>query len=400
MSFSTLMNAQNISGKWLGLLDTGAGKMHIVFDIKKDTKGKELCFMDSPDQSVKGIRTTLSYLSADSISLQIPNFNISYNGKLTNKQIEGTFSQYGMKLKLVLEQKVLEYQRPQNPIAPFPYRTKEVCFTNKRDSVTLSGTLTYPVGYTGGRQVPVLIMVTGSGGQNRDSEVYNHKPFLVIADYLARKGIATLRYDDRGVGKSKAKYQAPTSKVVADDAKAGVILLKGMGKFSKVGILGHSEGANVAFMLGAKGLLDFAVVMAGIGVKGDEALYQQAKRIAEVSGRPYLLNKEQFRKTVFAQNNSWLNYFMNYDPQSDIQHTSCPVFVLNGDKDLQVLSSLNVSAIRRNLPKNRQSKVKVYPNLNHLFQNCSTGSPLEYSSIKETIAPIVLEDIADWINVL
>ncbi len=400
MFFSTLVNAQNISGKWLGLLDTGVGKMHIVFDIKKDAKGKDVCFMDSPDQCVKGIRSTLSYLSADSISLQIPALNIFYNGKLVGEQIKGIFSQYGMKFNLVLEQKALSYKRPQNPKTPYPYTTEEVCFTNKKDNVTLSGTLTFPIGYTDKEQVPVLIMVTGSGGQNRDEEVFNHKPFLVIADYLARKGIATLRYDDRGIAKSKARCQALTTKVVADDAEAGVLFLKGLHRFSKVGILGHSEGANVAFMLGAKDLLDFAVAMAGVGVKGDEALYQQTKKIVELSGKPYPMTKEQFKSRIFAQNNPWLNYFMDYDPTKDIQHITCPVFVLNGAKDLQVLPSLNMNAIEQNLPKHKQSKVRIYPNLNHLFQNCSTGSPSEYSSIEETIAPVVLEDIANWLNSL
>ena len=393
-------SAQNISGSWTGLLEAGPVKLHITFNLKTDANGKNICLMDSPDQGAKGIPTQLLHISKDSLSISVPNIGAAYDGKLHNNIITGKFTQMGRVIPLDLKNEILKYNRPQHPSAPYPYTTEEVTFENSQANAILSGTLTYPKGYKKGDKVPVVLMVSGSGPQNRDSEIFEHKPFLVIADFLARNGIATLRYDDRAVGKSSGKHQAPTTKEVSNDAQAGLDFLRKSNSFSAVGILGHSEGATVAFMLGALQSPDFILSLAGSGVKGDECLYAQAKRITELSGHPLTMDKAQYVKFALARPNPWLEYFMNYDPEADIKNTDCPVFALNGEKDCQVIASLNLTSIAQKLPKNINSKTKLYPGLNHLFQECKTGLPQEYATIEQTISPIVLKDIAEWIKSL
>lgn len=392
--------AQNFIGSWTGIISAGESSLHIVFNISQDAEGNTVCTMDSPDQSVKGIPAQIVFESSDSISIRISNLGIEYNGKFNGDMICGVYSQLGLELDLDLKNEQIVYNRPQNPLPPYPYTTEEIEFVNDEANATLSGTITYPVGYIQGKKVPVVVMVTGSGPQNRDSEIYEHKPFLIIADYLARNGYATLRYDDRCVGKSTGRFQAETTKEVAKDAVLAVKYLRDTKKFSKVGVLGHSEGGNVAFMLGADKLIDFAITMAGVGVQGDECLYQQGIAIAKQSGQEYQLTKEQLREYLIGTMSPWYEFFLDYDPASDISKTICPVLVMNGEKDLQVIASSNVEAIKGNLPKNKKSQVKIYPGLNHLFQECTTGLPTEYINIEQTISPIVLEDIAAWLKQL
>lgn len=392
--------AKNFTGSWTGIISAGESSLHIVFNISQDAEGNTVCTMDSPDQSVKGIPAQIVFESSDSISIRISNLGIEYNGKFNGDMICGVYSQLGLELDLDLKNEQIVYYRPQNPLPPYPYTTEEIEFVNDEANATLSGTITYPVGYIQGKKVPVVVMVTGSGPQNRDSEIYEHKPFLIIADYLARNGYATLRYDDRCVGKSTGRFQAETTKEVAKDAALAVKYLRDTKKFSKIGVLGHSEGGNVAFMLGADKLIDFAITMAGVGVQGDECLYQQGIAIAKQSGQEYQLTKEQLREYLIGTMSPWYEFFLDYDPASDISKTTCPVLVMNGEKDLQVIASSNVEAIKGNLPKNKKSQVKIYPGLNHLFQECTTGLPTEYINIEQTISPIVLEDIAAWLKQL
>lgn len=398
--FTFSVSAQNFIGSWNGKISFGGTSLHIVFNISENTEGKTVCTMDSPDQSVKGIPASIEFASSDSISIRVPNIGIEYNGKFKNDTIYGIYSQAGVKLELNLKKEQLVYKRPQNPEPPYLYTTEEIEFVNEDANATLSGTITYPVNYQKGKKIPVIVMVTGSGPQNRDSEIYEHKPFLVIADYLAKNGFATLRYDDRCVGKSSGRYQAETTKEVAKDAALAVKYLRDTKQFSKVGLLGHSEGGSVVFMLGAEKLIDFGISMAGVGVQGDECLYQQGVAIAKQSGQEYQLTKEQLREYLKSTMSPWYEFFLDYDPASDISKTTCPVFVINGEKDLQVIASTNVDALKNNLPKNKKSQVKIYPGLNHLFQECTTGLPTEYINIEQTISPIVLEDIASWLKQL
>ena len=398
MSLCVNVQAQNISGTWTGVLKAGAQKLHIVFNINKDKSGKEVCTMDSPDQSAKGIPAELAYISADSLCIKINAAAIEYNGKLRGDSISGMFTQMGMNFPLSLRQETIKYNRPQNPKEPFPYVTEEVKFFNNPADAILRGTLTYPVGYKKGDKVPVVLMVTGSGPENRDEELFEHKPFLVIADYLARNGIASLRYDDRGVGGSTAKGFTKNTKEVADDARCGINYLRSLKKFPMVGLLGHSEGGSVAFILGAEDILDFAVSMAGPGINGIEVLYSQTKKMTELAKQPFPMTKEMYIDYIKNMNNPWMDYFIEYDPVNDIKNTTCPVLAINGDKDVQVIASLNLTQIQKNLPANKKTETKLYPGLNHLFQPCTTGLPTEYINIEQTISEEVLKDIADWIN--
>ena len=389
---------QQISGPWTGQLDLGAQKLTIVLHFDKDASGKDVCTMDSPDQSAKGIPATLNFISADSVNIAVPSIGMTYAGKLNEGELKGSFSQMGMNLRLDMKPGEVKHNRPQHPVEPYPYQTKEIAFQNEAANAWFAGTLVYPEGYKEGDKVPVLIMVTGSGAENRDEEVFDHKPFLVIADYLARHGVASLRFDDRGVGKSTGSMEGATTKDFADDVLAGIEMLRGLKQFSKVGVLGHSEGGSVAFMLGAKQKVDFIISMAGVGAKGDTALTAQANRTYELMGVPMQVNVAQYRAQVAQLNSPWLNYFLDYDPIPDIQGTRCPVFAINGDKDVQVVSSLNLKGIEKALSKNKKNLVKEYPGLNHLFQHCTTGLPTEYAGIEETISEEVLGDIATWIN--
>ena len=253
------------------------------------------------------------------------------------------------------------------------------------------------------KDVPVVIMVTGSGLQNRDEELFHHKPFLVIADYLARHGIASLRYDDRGFEASANGNNATANATTPDyrrDAEAGIEYLRKLKKFGSIGVIGHSEGGNIAFMLGSGKSVDFVISMAGVGTKTDVALTAQYNQIVTQQGLGMPISVEQYRTNVKSLNSSWMNWFIDYDPTADIAATTCPVLAINGDKDCQVISSLNLKAIEKTLQPNELTLVKEYPSLNHLFQHCTSGLPDEYSTIEETISPEVLNDIACWINSL
>lgn len=400
LMMSYVAQAQHIQGSWHGKLDLVSQKLALVFHFDKDKSGKDFVKLDIPAQSAIGIPVAIQYFSKDSVSLQVPVVNLAYTGKLTGNVIKGTFAQNGMSLPLDLTPggQVLP-DRPQEPKAPFPYQTEEVSFTNDKANAVFSGTLTYPVGYVEGQRVPAVLMVTGSGAQNRDEEVFGHKPFGVIADYLARNGIASLRYDDRGTGKSTGT-RAGTSKDFADDAKAGIDWLKGNKGFDKVGVLGHSEGGMIAFMLGADNAVDFLVSMAGAGIKGDTLLAEQQNAQLRLYGQPANRTVNQVRAEIKAQpKNIWLNYFVDYDPASDIARVTVPVMAINGSNDVQVIASTNLNAIRKLLANgNKKNLIKEYPGLNHLFQHCQPATALDYYRIEETCSTEVLRDIANWIN--
>lgn len=389
-------------GTWTGKLNVGATSLTLVLHFEQ-ADGYVVCTMDSPDQGAKGIGVYKNYLSEDSVSLSVIALGVNYRAKLKDGQLDGTFVQNGLRLPLVLKKGELERRRPQMPAAPYPYKTEDVTFVNQADNATLSGTLTYPVDYETmkEKEVPVVIMVSGSGLQNRDEELFDHKPFLVLADHLARHGIASLRYDDRGFGASKGGDRVQKDATTLDykrDAEAGIQYLRSLKKFGNVGVIGHSEGGNIAFMLGADKKVDFVVSMAGVGVKVDIALTAQANKILELQGQPARLSVEQYRQNVQALQSPWMNWFIDYDPTADISAMKCPVMAINGDKDCQVISSLNLPSIRQLLQKNKHVLVKEYPSLNHLFQHCQTGLPTEYGNIEETISPEVLTDITEWIN--
>ena len=387
-------------GSWSGKLKVGPVSLTLVLHLEQ-ADGYVTVTLDSPDQGAKGIGAFKEFLSDDSIAIKIETLGVTYRARLKDDKLDGTFSQNGISLPLVLTRGVPEMKRPQRPQPPYPYETEEVTFRNEKDSATLAGTLTYPVGYSKqSKKKPfVVLLVSGSGQQNRDEELMGHSPFLVIADYLARHGIATLRYDDRATGASVGgEVKNATTEDFMRDALAGLDFLRHQNAFDKVGLLGHSEGGAIAFMLASRKKTDFIVSLAGPGVKGDTLLVKQENCIQQLSGMPATMTVEQFRQQPEVQQMRWLQWFIDYDPSADIRKSRCPVFALNGDRDCQVISSQNLTAIRQLLPKSKKNLVKEYPSLNHLFQHCTTGLLTEYSEIEETISPEVLSDIAQWIN--
>lgn len=387
-------------GSWTGKLNVGAISLTLVLNFEQKD-GYVAVTLDSPDQGAKGIGAYKDYLSDDSVAIHIDGLAINYSAKLKDGKLVGTFTQHGQSFPLVLEKGTYEVRRPQEPKAPFPYKTEEVTFRNERDGATLAGTLTYPLAYDPQRskKTPVVLLVSGSGQQNRDEELMGHKPFLLIADFFARYGIATLRYDDRATGASVGgEVKNATTEDFMRDAAAGIDYLRKLKKFGRVGVLGHSEGGTIAFLLGAKKKTDFIVALAAPGVKGDTLLVVQGNRILELSGQPATMTVESFRQDPTVQQMTWMQWFCDYDPSADISKTRCPVFALNGDRDCQVIASQNLRAIERLLPKNPLNQCKEYAELNHLFQHCTTGLPTEYSTIEETLSPEVLKDMAQWIR--
>ncbi len=338
--------------------------------------------------------------------------------------------------------------RPQEPQPPFPYIVEDVSFPSTESDVILAGTLTLPEGYG---PFPVAILITGSGIQNRDEEIMGHKPFMVIADYLTRKGVAVLRYDDRGYGESTGDFMTSTTHNFANDAMGAINFLSNDNRIDhqNIGIIGHSEGAMIAPVLAAKKpTIAFIVMLAGSGLSGQETLLLRSEKLLIKSGenQEYIqqvldLNKkiyqiainepddeiaakkirkayskftskmseEEKRRRGFNEYvveagikdmlNPWMRYFLSFDIKPYLMKTHCPVLILNGDKDIQVPPRENIPPIESALQKagNTDYKVVVLPDLNHLFQTATTGYPDEYARIEETFSPVALEIISEWI---
>ena len=312
--------------------------------------------------------------------------------------------------------------RPQTPKGPFPYAQEEVSFAN--GDAVLKGTLVLPENCT--RQTPVLIMITGSGLQNRDEELFEHKPFAVIADALARVGIATLRYDDRGFGESTGDVVNCTTEDLKNDALAGIRLLRE--RFDKVGVIGHSEGGTIALMLAAEGQADFIVSLAGMAVSGLETLVKQSRVSVENAGYtgkdvdtfcqaihdagyvrlhggkmpfPDELDlpdelKQAYQGVITKIQVPWMIKFLSLDMRPLLGGIKCPVLAINGTKDVQVDCESNLGALRDGLPANPKNRIEAIEGANHLFQHCTTGAITEYRNIEETFAPEALELMAQW----
>lgn len=283
----TTLSAQEISGQWSGALQLPTGKLRIVFNISAKDNGYTAT-MDSPDQGAKGIPVTKTTFETPVLMLEIAAAQIKYTGTCQENQIKGTFTQgaFSAPLDLTKSSERIQVKRPQEPVAPYPYRSEEVTFENKKAGVTLAGTLTMPS--TGGN-FPVVVLITGSGQQNRDEELMGHKPFLVISDYLTRNGMAVLRYDDRGMALSTGDFASATSTDFAEDAASAVEYLKTRKEVNrrKIGLIGHSEGGLIAPMIASTSKdVNFIVLLAGPGMKGDELMLLQKKRIEEKMGYP------------------------------------------------------------------------------------------------------------------
>lgn len=434
--------AQKLEGSWTGKLSVQGTQLTLVFHIEKDKNSGFIVTMDSPDQSVKGVPATVNSLTADSVDIVISSIGARYLGKHQGDHIQGTFTQFGRSFPLMLNRGVEELKRPQTPHAPYPYQTEEVTFQNAKANAVFAGTLTYPVGYErmNKQKVPVVLMVTGSGQENRNEEIFDHQPFLVLADYLARHGIASFRYDDRGFAKSTGDASQSTMKDNAEDARCGFNYLKSLKKFGKIGVMGHSEGGSIAMMLAAEGLPDFIVSLAGMAERGDSLMLKQVYQAMEARGgatfardyckvlgaiyayrnakkdisHPELVLDSLLKQTnvslpalsrqsllpVITMQTPWVLDFIATDMACYLPKIKCPVMAVNGSKDVQVDAHDNLSALRKGLKPNKKNLIKEYEGLNHLFQHCSTGQTTEYRLIEETFAPEVMQDIVDWIKAL
>lgn len=388
--------AQGLDGSWKGQLKVGQQALNMVLNIDATAKSANMVSVDQGNQSLP---MHVDFLSDDSVSLSIAAAAVSYRARLVGNELKGTFAQGTFSAPLDMQPTVTGKQ--QDPKRPYPYTTEEVSFNNGTEA-TLGGTLCYPVGYKQGQRVPVVLMVTGSGTQNRNQEFGGHKPFLVIADWLARHGIASLRYDDRGAGASTGDPNKCTTYDFAKDAEAGIQCLRQMGKFSRVGLLGCSEGGLIGYMLGSEKKIDFLVSISGPACKIDTLMLVQYQGLIKVQGgKEGPKTVDEARRLMIAQYDlPWAHCFLDIDARPLVRRTQCPVLALCGEKDLNVPVSVNIPALKANLPANKKNKVKVYPGLNHLLQHCTTGNPLEIPSLEETISPEVLQDISDWINAL
>ena len=447
-------NAKDIGGLWLGSLEIpGGSELRILFNISARPDGLINATMDSLDQGVSGIPVETVTYKDDNLRLEVKSLRGIFEGTLREdgKTIEGEWKQAGSVFPLVLNHidKMPDLRREQDPVKPYPYAEEEVVYENKEAGVKLAGTLTIPQSEG---PFPAVILITGSGPQNRDEEILGHRPFLVLSDYLTRRGIAVLRVDDRGIGGSTGNFSQATTEDFAGDVLAGIEYLKSREQIdsNRIGLIGHSEGGLIAPLVAVQSQdVAFIVMMAGPGLTGEEILYLQSGLIARAEGADnetiarnnalmksiYSAVKEEQNNTIAAeklrklimderanmseeekQNSNyseaapdaqiqallspWMRFFLTYDPRPTLMKVQCPVLAINGEKDLQVPPEENLRAIEEALKAggNRDYTVKELPGLNHLFQTSQTGSPSEYAKIEETISPDALEIIGNWIS--
>jgi pimeloyl-ACP methyl ester carboxylesterase len=444
VDLSAQASADRFIGTWLGTIATPAMRFRISLSVARDASGGLTGSMTSVDQGGAKMPATLS-LHGDTLIVTISAANATYFALVAGDSLRGTFVQGApipMSMGRVAAAPTVAH--PQEPKGPFPYASEDVTFESV-PGVRLAGTITRP---RGAGPFPAVVMVTGSGPQDRNEELLGHKPFLVIADYLARHGIASLRYDDRGVAKSTGRFVGSTSADFADDAEAAVRFLRtkpGIAR-SAVGIMGHSEGGLIAPMVAARSTdVGFIVLLAGPGLPGDSIMLLQGALIAKAGGAPQALidrnteaNRRMFRVVKAAHDSAeaaanlsalsqrmletlpaaqqtaaaaqlaesekqlldpWMRYLVAYDPRPALRRVHVPVLALDGSLDLQVPPEADLAAIEAALKDagNRDYKIVELPNLNHLFQTAMTGAPAEYGAITETFSPAALELIATWI---
>ncbi len=452
LSVSTV-NAQNLEGKWEGVLTIQKMSLKLAFNVR-DTNMGYSATMDSPDQGAFDIPVTTTEFQNSKVRFFIKSAGIDFNGQLKGDSISGSINQSGMELPLTLHRIPDEQEstRPQeadlsNP-EKLPYTQEAVTINNISANVQLSGTLTIP---KSGSNFPAVILISGSGAQDRNEELLGHKPFMVIADYFSRNGIAVLRYDDRGYAFSTGDFSTATTADFATDAAAAVQFLKTRTEINpkQIGLAGHSEGGIIAPMVATDNKdVAFIILMAGTGIKGDSILMMQMRYAAKEEGKsdaefiayetPYrkILNlltstkatseikndlkksvtelmsadststkisKEDLEKTidliVEQMSSPWMRYFVSYNPAPALTKVKCPVLAINGDKDMQVPSAINLNAIGNALKQggNKHYTLKEFAGKNHLFQTCTTGAMSEYHEIRETFSPEVMAFMLNWI---
>jgi pimeloyl-ACP methyl ester carboxylesterase len=441
---SLTIYSQDVTGKWNGILKVQGTQLRLVININK-TDNAYTATMDSPDQGAKEIPVTAISFENSMLKIEISNAKIEYIGTLNKENIfAGNFKQGGYSFPLDLSKGKMEKEvviRPQEPAKPYPYYSEDITFENKKDNIVLAGTLTLPKKEG---QFPVVILISGSGAQNRDEEALGHKPFLVLSDYLTKNGIAVLRFDDRGTAASKGDYKTAAIPDFATDVEAAISFLQTRKEINKkkIGLIGHSLGGIIAPMIASKSKdANFIVLLGGPGIPGDQLMLLQKEKTerqmgiseSEISKSQELfagaykivLNHKDnsdtdlkssiqryFREKLNTNSseesiNSIANQITSPEitsilktvPGTYLEKVKCPVLALNGEKDLQVPAKVNLEAIKNALTKggNKKFTIKELPNLNHLFQECSTGSPKEYAEIEQTISPIALDGITKWI---
>jgi len=450
---TALVIPAGLVGTWEGKLKVGATDLRIGLKVESRQDGTKVAGFSSPDQGANFLPITAIALDGKAVTAESRAIGAKFAGTLdaAKGEIVGTWTQGGTPFPLTFKKadKVSEPRRTQVPKPPFPYRSEDVAYPNRAAGISLAGTLTVPEGKG---PFPAALMITGSGAQDRDETLLGHKPFLVIADALSRRGIAALRVDDRGVGKSTGSQESATSADFAGDVEAGVAYLKSRPEVDPkaIGLIGHSEGGLIAPMVAARSDdVGYIVLLAGTGIDGAEILRMQGQLILKAAGASEAALKAQARllddivavlraeadekaiavkleglaksavalipeaerKTlgdvaetmVKAQlervNTPWFRYFLAYDPKANLAKVRCPVLAINGGNDLQVPPKENLAAIEAALKAGGNARVTIreLPGLNHLFQKSKTGSPAEYATIEETIDPSVLTLLADWI---
>lgn len=437
--FLSLSLPAQIAGTWSGKIEIPLNELTFVLHIE-DQEGTLKATADSPDQNAYGLTLDKITFVEDTLTITDSKTQIRYVGKLENPEhISGTFYQGGASFTLNLKRgDTPKRLRPQEPKAPFPYHAEEVSFSNSAARITLHGTLTWPQTKC---PHPAVVLIAGSGPNNRDEEIMGHQPFAVLADFLSRNGYAVLRYDKRGVAASEGNYSTATTLDFAEDAAAAYAFLQTRKEINmkKAGLIGHSEGGIIAALLAAKNpKISFIALMAAPGVPLDQLLLTQKTTIEREMGVPELalvlneklfaqfydiLKKEtshvealqelkafvaaqarlkgmpesQFEPIYALSSSDWFRAFIRINPADFVQHINCKVLVLNGKKDVQVTWKENTEALIKAFPKKTKVTLKTYENLNHLFQQATTGMPDEYGTIEQTIDPIVLQDLINWL---
>ncbi len=444
----------SLEGAWLGSLKVSpTASLRIVFNIQAKPDGSFSGTLDSPDQGGMGITISQISVEKEQVKVEVKVIGGGFEGVLNaeGSEMAGQWKQGGAALDVVMKRvkEAPKLRRPQEPKKPYPYIDEEVTYQNAQGGFVLAGTLTIP---RTGQPFPAVVLITGSGLQDRDESVFGHRPFLVLADYLTRRGIAVLRVDDRGIGGSKGDAAQATSEDFAQDVLAGVAYLKTRKEIDpkRIGLIGHSEGGTIAPLVAVQSPdVAFIVLMAGTGVKGDailefqiatllkmggadqaviDAALKSQRRVVDIATHESDPNvaREKIRKIIdeFAAGldekqkegmkysdemvsaqagmatSKWLRYFVTHDPQETLRKVKCPVLAINGELDKQVPPRMNLPAIEQALREggNTHFVVKELPGLNHLFQTAKTGNIDEYAKIEETLSPVALETIGKWIE--
>lgn len=437
--FLSLNLSAQIEGTWNGNIEIPNNCLPLILHITNENNQLKASF-DSPNQGAFGIEIPEVKFEEKQLTFKFTAMTISYTGTLNNQTITGKFTQGGQSFPLNLTKGTYVQNRPQEPQPPFNYKVENVQFENKKAGIKLAGTLTTP---NQKEKYPAVILVSGSGANDRNEELFNHKPFLVLADYLTKNGYAVLRYDKRGVAASEGDFSEATISDFTEDAEAALDFLRSQKNIdvSKMGILGHSEGGIVAQKIAAKNKnIAFIISMAGPGIDTDQLMLIQKSTIEKQMGVPEItlkMNeklfgsiykilkkdisaseaeneiieligknpmykfapKEQTKQLSDLAHSAWFREFISYEPYENLGKINSKVLVINGDKDVQVTATENIEGWKKGLIHNKKASFKIYPNLNHLFQEAQTGMPNEYGKIETTIEPYVLEDMVNWLNV-